>query len=211
MRESQKLFPDSFCILFYMRDFVPLFYGIRRLLPAGHTEGILTAFPVSKAVVTWTDQPISTDGVQVSAIIACQCMSRKRLTCRLQGIRAEMRLRLREKGRRFGACHFPKIRNAHKNRICTWKECRSARRGGIECCFRPDACCHTLSAFLRHSWPTRCRPEETLCSRTATVFCLLRGHVKQAQIGLADPTWLYSCLKQHRLIDGNLGLISAAP
>ena len=49
-----------------MRDFVPLFYGIRRLLPAGHTEGILTAFPVSKAVVTWTDQPISTDGVQVS-------------------------------------------------------------------------------------------------------------------------------------------------
>ena len=114
MRESQKLFPDSFCILFYMRDFVPLFYGIRRLLPAGHTEGILTAFPVSKAVVTWTDQPISTDGVQVSAIIACQCMSRKRLTCRLQGIRAEMRLRLREKGRRFGACHFPKIRNAHK-------------------------------------------------------------------------------------------------
>lgn len=110
-----KLFPDSFCILFYMRDFVPLFYGIRRLLPAGHTEGILTAFPVSKAVVTWTDQPISTDGVQVSAIIACQCMSRKRLTCRLQGIRAEMRLRLREKGRRFGACHFPKIRNAHKN------------------------------------------------------------------------------------------------
>lgn len=114
MRESQKLFPDSFCILFYMRDFVPLFYGIRRLLPAGHTEGILTVFPVSKAVVTWTDQPISTDGVQVSAIIACQCMSRKRLTCRLQGIRAEMRLRLREKGRRFGACHFPKIRNAHK-------------------------------------------------------------------------------------------------
>lgn len=94
MRESQKLFPDSFCILFYMRDFVPLFYGIRRLLPAGHTEGILTVFPVSKAVVTWTDQPISTDGVQVSAIIACQCMSRKRLTCRLQGIRAEMRLRL---------------------------------------------------------------------------------------------------------------------
>lgn len=74
----------------------------------------MTAFPVSKAVVTWTDQPISTDGVQVSAIIACQCMSRKRLTCRLQGIRAEMRLRLREKGRRFGACHFPKIRNAHK-------------------------------------------------------------------------------------------------
>ncbi|ERK59692.1 hypothetical protein HMPREF1546_03280 [Oscillibacter sp. KLE 1745] len=47
---------------------------------------------------------------------------------------------------------------------------RSARRGGIECCFRPDACCHTLSAFLRHSWPTRCRPEETLCSRTATFF-----------------------------------------
>ena len=43
------------------------------------------------------------------------------------------------------------------------------------------------------------------------VFCLLRGHVKQAQIGLADPTWLYSRLKQHRLIDGNLGLISAAP